>query len=449
VFSQCEFGSDAFKKLVYKPEYRVQVLHHALVANLTYVLFVVAGITRIHYAVLIRFPESKLGVMKVLLTQVYNRSLKWAYFPSTGVSYNEIPEFREEIVSSKSYPITKESVLFSWIIWKRMLSMIQKTLLPLPRAHKIIPEIVARWNRSKGRVDEMTRYLDAMTFPFSKGTPKQLLVMREFKKMAVNVCFILKHCFPKTPAPIGKGYTAIQSHYKHLKMTMKDVLFQLASGYRIMNPIRGLLPNSPLKGMSGVGTNADDIDMHLEEENSEWQRKASAYVKERITENSRYKLKKFRDDATLNKIRMDRTLFHIPKSLGSYIDTRTGRPTSSGKRAKEKNISSQENMEESGQSSQHTVRKIRKCPPKCVVCCALADPKDKDSKITQTTIFCSTCLVSLCIKKKANRRSSCFEIFHQVGDLSYLKSRQERMSGDSGGRSSSSRKRKATDNEEE
>ncbi len=138
----------------------------------------------------------------------------------------------------------------------------------------------------------------------------------------------------------------------------------------------------------------------------------------------------------------------LPK-LGSYIDTRTGRPTSSGKRAKEKTISSQENMEESGQTSQHTVTKIRKCPPKCVVCCALADPKDKDSKITQTTIFCSTCLVSLCIKKKANRRSSCFEIFHQVGDLSYLKSRQERMSGDSGGRSSISRKRKATDNEEE
>ena len=60
------------------------------------------------------------------------------------------------------------------------------------KAHKIVPEIVARWNRSKGRVDEMTRYLDGMTFPVPKGTPKQMLVMHELKKMAVNVQFILK-----------------------------------------------------------------------------------------------------------------------------------------------------------------------------------------------------------------------------------------------------------------
>jgi hypothetical protein len=113
-FSQCEFGSDAFKQLVYKPEYRVQVFHHALVANLKYVLFVVAGATRVHYAVLIRFPEDKLGVMKGLLTRIYNRSLKWAYNSSEDYSNRDafIPEFREDVVSSKSYPITRENVFF-------------------------------------------------------------------------------------------------------------------------------------------------------------------------------------------------------------------------------------------------------------------------------------------------------------------------------------------------
>ena len=85
-FSQCEFGSDHFRQLVYKPEYRVQVFHHALVANLTYILFVVAGATKVHYAVLIRFPEEKLGVMKGLLTRIYTRSLKWAYHTSGSSS---------------------------------------------------------------------------------------------------------------------------------------------------------------------------------------------------------------------------------------------------------------------------------------------------------------------------------------------------------------------------
>ena len=71
----------------------------------------------------------------------------------------------------------------------------------------------------------MTRYLDGINFQFAKGTPKQQLVMREFKKMAVNICFMLKHCFPMKPAPVGKGYAAIQHHHKHLKISLKDILF--------------------------------------------------------------------------------------------------------------------------------------------------------------------------------------------------------------------------------
>ena len=116
-----------------------------------------------------------------------------------------IPDSCENVISSKSYPITKDCVFFALIVWKKLLTMVQKTQLPLPKAHKIIPEIVARWNRSNGRVDEMTRYLDAMSFPLAKGTPKQMLVMREFKKMAVNVRFVLEHCFPSRLPPIGMG----------------------------------------------------------------------------------------------------------------------------------------------------------------------------------------------------------------------------------------------------
>ena len=114
--------------------------------------------------------------IKSLLKQLQGgRSLKWTYHtPGTENDLNScIPDFREDVVSSKSYPITRENVLLSWIIWRKVMSMVQTLLLPLPKAHKLIPEIVARWNRSKGRVDEMTCYLDGMTFPFPKGTSKQ------------------------------------------------------------------------------------------------------------------------------------------------------------------------------------------------------------------------------------------------------------------------------------
>lgn len=126
-FSQCEFGSAAFKKLVYKPEYRVQVLHHAAVVNLKYILFVIAGTTKIHYAILIRFPESKLMTMKRILCDIFNRSLRWVYTISSLSDdiKSHIPDFREDIVSTKSYPITKDSVHFALIIWKKLMSMVQ------------------------------------------------------------------------------------------------------------------------------------------------------------------------------------------------------------------------------------------------------------------------------------------------------------------------------------
>ena len=136
-------------------------------------------------------------------------------------------------------------------------------------------------------------------------------------------------------------------------------------------------------------------------------------------------MKKLIDDDMLNKIRLDKTLFHIPKSHGSYIDSRTGRLTSSGKMAKEKLYPNQAQVHESEGSGELVPEKIRKCPPKCIVCCAIADPNDKEFRITQTTIYCPTCLVSLCIKKKGNRKASCFEIFHQIPNLSSLKGKSD------------------------
>jgi hypothetical protein len=46
-----------------------------------------------------------------------------------------------------------------------------------------------------------------MTFPFTKGTPKQQLVMSDFKKMAVYIRFMLKHChcFQHSQHQVEKG----------------------------------------------------------------------------------------------------------------------------------------------------------------------------------------------------------------------------------------------------
>jgi hypothetical protein len=143
-YSQCEFGSCAFTQLVYKPEYRTQVLHHATIANLKYVLFVVAGTTKIHYAVLIRFPEVKLTIMRGILAGIYQRSLKWAYTSATVSPLSIIPTFCEEVISS----ITTDCIVFSWIIWKHLMRMVLSTMLPLPKAHKIMESVEGTGRRN-------------------------------------------------------------------------------------------------------------------------------------------------------------------------------------------------------------------------------------------------------------------------------------------------------------
>jgi hypothetical protein len=85
----------------------------------------------------------------------------------------------------------------------------------------------------------------------------------------------------------------------------------------------------------------------------------------------------------------------------------------------------QEESAEIEDSTDHVSKKVTKCPLKCVVCYAMANPKDKEFKMNQMTIHCSMCLVALCIKKKGNRKSSCFEIFHQINDLRYLRGKSE------------------------
>ncbi len=105
------------------------------------------------------------------------------------------------------------------------------------------------------------------------------------------------------------------------------------------------------------------------------------------------------------------------------MEARTGRVTADGSKAKEKMYPSRSDGNDELEATPCRMKKIRKCPPRCIVCCATADGKNKDIKIRQTTMYCSTCLVYLCVRKIGNRRTTCFERFHHIQHLSDLKSK--------------------------
>ena len=54
---KCKFGDSIFKECIHNSSYRVQVLHHASVLNLPYMLFVVASATRVTYSVMVEISS--------------------------------------------------------------------------------------------------------------------------------------------------------------------------------------------------------------------------------------------------------------------------------------------------------------------------------------------------------------------------------------------------------
>jgi len=441
-FSECTFGDDRCKQLLYKPEYRTQVLHHGSVTGLNKVLFVVAGENKIHYATLVHIPKVKCDLYIGILDRVYNANLKWAWDAlKSNNPMSMIPDFRPSVVSSKSYPVDKDSMCHALFLWIKLMDMVEKAQLPLPLAKKIVPTIVAWWNRCKGRIDEMTRHLDEMGFIFRRGTIKQMLIMRELKKMVTTVYFVQKHCFPKTAIPVGKGYTAIQGTQWSWKRSMRDVLHELASWYKPYDST-GAAPSadSPTKEVIEDGDiEMDDVDQQLSKAaQDERQKEAAAYCKEKVPSNSRFKLKKFAGDAELNKIRRS-SLDHLPRSRGCYEDAKTGRSTSSKKMAKkrkrdaaggaggvDKKIDAGKKKKQKKKESESTAKKQKKKEsestakrntiPFCILCLEQVGWR----RAPKSVWYCPTCNVHLCNEVKANRKFSCFKRFHNATTLDTL-----------------------------
>ena len=191
------------------------------------------------------------------------------------------------------------------------------------------------WNRCKGRIDETTRKLDEMNFPMSKASPKQVLILREIKKLAVQVYLAKKHCFLNTKLPWGSGYRRIQGALGHSGISMKDVLHTLASSYEVLNPIHGFTPGSPSRAIGyhtsrtneSSSDNDDDCNMINSSEGGSyrqlhsWKKEAKCYARD-VLEGSRNPFNKFDKDPTLDRIRKDSRLEHLPQSKTNKCSSR-------------------------------------------------------------------------------------------------------------------------------
>ncbi|EJK70100.1 hypothetical protein THAOC_08569, partial [Thalassiosira oceanica] len=248
-------------------------------------------------------------------------------------------------------------------------------------ARLIVASIVAMWNQCKGRIDEMTAQLDKMVFPFTMATPKQQIVLREMKKLAVQ------------------GYKRIQKALGHTKITMKRVLHMLATEYKVTNSISGIVPGTPQANAQDEEAlvseeEEEDLEVMTSRQLSAWQDEATAYC--RKATDGYIPFQKFQSDSMLDRIRKDRRLDHQMKSISG---------SSSSKKKKKA-------MEKGSQ-----VKHPRVYGRRCAVCAGTVD----SAKAKRPVWRCPTCGVFLCIKPRKGATKSCEYKWHNCVSLRNIK----------------------------
>lgn len=159
----------------------------------------------------------------------------------------------------------------------------------------------------------MSRNLKELLWYLAQESPRQALMIREIKKVAVNAFILKKHCYNSIPNAWfqGKGFSAIHKKLAQHEGTLSDFILELAMTYKILSPMPGQVPTSPLKrkrSWNGQSERASQQEgTHLGQREAEI---LCATVKLN-------KVRKFTDDPVLNRIRLDRSLNHCMVSDGT------------------------------------------------------------------------------------------------------------------------------------
>ena len=172
IISTCVYGDDTFKRAVHDLNYRLQVLHHAMVFQLDHVLFIVASGLQFIYAVLITIPLAYRQTYESFLHGMKREHLDWAY---GDVPF---PSMIQDNISSKGYVVDEACIHLHLRLSRCLWNIVVEHGKPLPQGKHLIPTIVAYWNRNKGGVDVLSRFLKHVKIPFGRASPRVVYVVR-------------------------------------------------------------------------------------------------------------------------------------------------------------------------------------------------------------------------------------------------------------------------------
>ena len=271
--------NDSSKEDSHDVNYRLQVLHHAMVFQVDHVLFIVASGLKFIYAVLITIPQRYRLTYESFLHMLKQTHLDWVY------GNGDIPDFNRENTSTKGYEVDRDCIKLHLGLSRSLWTIIEQKGKPLPPGKHLIPSIVAYWNRNKGGVDVLSRYLKNVKIPLGRASPLVVYVVR-------MIFMLIFSGFQANKLHNGLEEITQASNYLVLKQSLAR-----ATSFKSFLGIIGqrfFVPGAAVTVFDDVPADTPSL------------REAKTLVRSCKS----YRKKHFRDDNELAAIRLDRTHFH-------------------------------------------------------------------------------------------------------------------------------------------
>ncbi|ETL39697.1 hypothetical protein L916_09000, partial [Phytophthora nicotianae] len=168
VFSSVNLMTDgfsgAFNAIVPDKDHRLQITHSIACGNIRDGFLVYAAATHIIPVVHVRVEPTVTWTYRSALSATEDNYLAWVYDPAVAV-----PELN--LTRVKHCP-DRATLLQSLGLWRALVKLIHDRGDPLPPAKRILPSLIALWNRTKGGIDVYSRYLKNVKPKHFRLSPK-------------------------------------------------------------------------------------------------------------------------------------------------------------------------------------------------------------------------------------------------------------------------------------
>lgn len=145
-----------FHKFIPEQRYRCQVLHHAAVYQIPNVVYVVAEEGQIIRTVFLRINKKLRLVYKQIIEFIQKKYLYWIY-DSSNLNEPDLEKIFAYLDFGSLHVRDSQTVTIRYRLWKKLHEWINKNNQPLPETYKLIPLIIAVWNRLKVGIDSNTQ----------------------------------------------------------------------------------------------------------------------------------------------------------------------------------------------------------------------------------------------------------------------------------------------------